>query len=42
MFRDILSSRSIIFGLVFFVLIVAGTQFYSWHVRRTSVLSMAC
>ena len=36
MFRDILSSRGIIFGLVFFVLIVGGAQWYSWHVRRTS------
>ena len=36
MFRVILSSRSIITGLVFFVLIVGGSLLYSWHVRRTS------
>ena len=35
MFRDILSSRCIIFGLVFFVLIVGGAQWYSWYVRRS-------
>ncbi len=35
MFREILSSRGLIFGFAFFVLIVAGTQFYSWHVHRT-------
>ncbi len=36
MFRDLLSSRAMHVGLVFFVLIVGGTQLYSWHVRRTS------
>ena len=36
MFRDILSSRGIIFGFVFFVVIVGSTQLYSWHVRRRS------
>ena len=41
MFRDILSSRGIIFGLVFFVLIVGGTQWYNWHVRRNSAAEMA-
>ena len=34
MFRKIFSSWGIIFGFAFFVLIVAGTQFYSWYVRR--------
>lgn len=41
MFRDILSSRGIIFGLVFFVLIVSGALLYSWHIRRTSAAEMA-
>ena len=41
MFRDILSSRSIIFGLVFFVLIVGAAQWYSWQVRRSSSTEMA-
>ena len=36
MFHDILSSRGIVFGFAFFVLIVGGTQWYSWHVRRSS------
>lgn len=40
MFRVILSSRSIITGLVFFVLIVGGSLLYSWHVRRTSESDM--
>ena len=34
MFRDFVSSRAIQTGIVFFVLIVAGTQLYSWHVHR--------
>ena len=36
MLRDLLSSRVIQVGLVFFLLIVAGTQLYSWRVRRTT------
>ena len=36
MFRDILSSRAILIGLVFFVLMVASSLLYSWHVRRTT------
>lgn len=40
MFRVILSSRSIITGLVFFVLIVGGSLLYSWHVRRASESDM--
>lgn len=40
MFRDLLSSRAIHVGLVFFVLIVGGTQLYSWHVRRTTAAEL--
>ena len=36
MFRDILSSRAIRIGLMFFVLMVAGSLLYSRHVRRTT------
>ena len=36
MFRYVFSSRGIIFGFVFFVLIVSGSLFYSWHVRRST------
>ena len=36
MLRALLSSRAILAGLVFVVVVVAGTQLYSWHVRRTS------
>lgn len=36
MFRDILFSRGLITGLVFFVLSVSGSLFYNWHVRRTN------
>lgn len=36
MFRDILSSRAILAGLAFFVLMVAGSLLYSWHVQRTT------
>ena len=36
MFRDILSSRGIIIGFVFFVMVVNGSLIYSWHVRRAS------
>ncbi len=35
MLRNLLSSRMIQGGLVFFVLIVGGSLLYSWHVRRT-------
>ncbi len=34
MFRDFLSSRALHVGFVLFVLLVGGTQLYSWHVRR--------
>lgn len=40
MFRVILSSRGIIAGLVFFVLIVGGSLLYSRHVRRTSEMEL--
>ena len=36
MFRDVLSNRGLIAGLVVFVLIVSGSLLYSWHVRRAS------
>ncbi len=36
MFWDILSSRGLIAGFVFFVMIVSGSLLYSWHVRRAS------
>ena len=36
MFRDIFSTRLLIVGIVFFALVAAGTQLYSWHVRRTT------
>lgn len=41
MLRDLLSSRAIQIGLIFFVLIVVGTQLYSWHVHRTIDVEMA-
>ena len=36
MLRDLLSSRLIQGGLVFFVLVVGGSLLYSWHARRTT------
>ena len=36
MLRDLLSNRAILGGLVFCVVLVGCTQFYSWQVRRTS------
>lgn len=41
MFRDILASRAILAGLVFFMLIVSGSLFYSWHVRRATEAEFA-
>lgn len=38
--RDLLSSRAILAGFVFFVLIVGGTQLYSWYVLRTSTTDL--
>lgn len=35
MFGDLLSSRLIQAGLVFFLLVVGGSLLYSWHVHRT-------
>ena len=36
MFRDILASRSILVGIVFFLLVVGSSLLYHWHVRRTT------
>ncbi len=36
MFRDLLSSRLIQAGLVFFVLVVGGSLLYSWHAHRST------
>ena len=42
MFRDILSgSRALFIGLVFFVIVVGGSLFYSWHVDRTTDAELA-
>ena len=42
MFRDMLSgSRTILVGLVFFVLVVGGSLLYSWHVHRTTEAELA-
>lgn len=41
MFKDLLSSRWIQGGLVFFVVVLSGSQLYSWHVRRTALLESA-
>ena len=41
MFRDIFSSRRLIAGIVFFVVVVIGTQLYSRHVRRTTQAELA-
>ena len=38
--RDLLSSRWIQAGLIFFVVIVGGSQLYYWHVRRTSAAEL--
>lgn len=36
MLRDLLSSRAIQVGFVFFLLVVGGSLLYSWHVHRTT------
>ena len=41
MFRDILSGRGLIVGIVFFVVSVGGSLSYSWHVRRNDAAEMA-
>lgn len=41
MFRNLLSSRAILAGLVFFVLCVVGSLLYSWHVQRTTKTELA-
>lgn len=40
MFRNILSSRGLIVGMVFFVVSVGGSLLYSWHVWRDSTAEM--
>ena len=40
MFRDLLSSRLILGGLVFFVLVIGGSLLYSWHALRTTESDM--
>ena len=40
-FRDLLSSRVILVGLVFFVLVIGGSLLYNWHVRRTTAAELA-
>jgi len=40
MLRDILFSRAILVGIVCFVLIVGGTQFYRWQVLRGGAVSV--
>ena len=41
MLRDILSSRLVQGGLLFFVVVIVGTQLYSWHIRRSMQEDMA-
>ena len=36
MLRFISSSRGVFFGILFFVLVVSGSLFYDWYVRRVS------
>ena len=36
MLRDVFLSRRILAGLIFVSVAVAGTQLYSWYVRRRS------
>ena len=40
MLRDLLSNRRIQAGLIFFVVIVGGSQLYDWHVRRMSAAEL--
>lgn len=41
MFREILASRAILIGIVFFVVVVGSSLLYSWHVRRTIATELA-
>lgn len=41
MFRDILTSRAILAGFLFFVLIVGGSLLYNWHIRREIASELA-
>lgn len=36
MLQDLLSSRWLQFGLVFFVLVIGGSLLYSWYTLRTT------
>ena len=40
MYRDLLSSRVIIIGIVFFIVVVGSSSLYSWHVRRTTKVEL--
>lgn len=40
MLRDLLSSRWLQFGLVFFVLVIGGSLLYSWYTLRTTESDM--
>ncbi|RKU07593.1 hypothetical protein C6503_24210 [Candidatus Poribacteria bacterium] len=35
MLRDVFPSKAILIGIIFFGMVVGGTQLYYWHVRRT-------
>ena len=41
MLQDLLKSRAIHIGCVFFLLVVGGAQFYSWHFRHTTETELA-
>lgn len=41
MFRDILTSRAILAGFLFFLLVVISSLLYNWHVRRTTKTEFA-
>lgn len=41
MFRDLLSSKLIQVGLVFFVVVVGGSLLYSWYAHRTTEVELA-
>lgn len=41
MFRNILSSRPIIAGIVFFLLVVVSSLLHHWHIRRTTDAKLA-
>ena len=41
MLYNLLSSRWLQFGFLFFLVVVGGSQLYSWHARRQTVLELA-